>query len=109
VGIIARGRMIVQADRETLMNRYAQPVFQCEGLEPASISRWAEILKSQGWVSALNQEGSSLRVTTSDPELARRELLKSAAAQDIPLRRFEEARPSLEDIFLQLVEKEAEA
>jgi ABC-2 type transport system ATP-binding protein len=106
VGIIARGKLIVQADRETLMNRYAQPVFQCEGLEPATISRWAEKLKSEVWVSALNQEGSSLRVTTTDPERARGELLRSAVAENIPLRRFEEARPSLEDIFLQLVEKE---
>ena len=109
VGIIARGKMIVQADRETLMKCFAQPVFLCEGLEPASISRWIEVLKSQSWVSAINQEGANLRVTTSDPELARRELLKSAVAQDIPLRRFEEARPSLEDIFLQLLEKEEAA
>jgi ABC-2 type transport system ATP-binding protein len=109
VGIIARGKMIVQADREVLMNRYAQPVFLCEGLDAAAIARWSGVLKSQAWVSALSQEGTSLRVTTNDPEHARRELLASALAQDVPLRRFEEARPSLEDIFLQLVEKEAAA
>ena len=109
VGIIARGRMIVQADRESLMSRYAQPVFTCEITDAGSTERWSGHLKTQAWVSALHQEGTSLRVTTSDPERARHEILKSAVAMNIPLRRFEEARPSLEDIFLQLVEKEAVA
>jgi ABC-2 type transport system ATP-binding protein len=107
VGIIAQGRMIVQSPREALMDRYAQPVFEAEGEDTLSMNRWAESLKSQKWVAAISVNGSVLRVTVSDVERARKGLLASAVAQDVALRRYEEVRPSLEDIFLQLVKKEA--
>jgi ABC-2 type transport system ATP-binding protein len=105
VGIIARGRMITQSQRETLMERYAQPVFEAEGEETA-LARWGGRLKEEKWVAAVNQEGTRLRVTVNDVRRARRELLASAAAQELELRRYEEMRPSLEDVFLQLVETE---
>ena len=107
VGIIARGRMIVQSPREALMDRYAQPVFEAEGEDPAAIKRWADTVRLQSWATAVNLDGDRLRVTVSDVKRARRELLASAVAQEIALRRYEEVRPSLEDVFLQLVEKEA--
>jgi ABC-2 type transport system ATP-binding protein len=106
VGIIARGRMIVQSPREALMDRYAQPIFEAEGEDPAAIQRWAEVIKPQKWVTAVNLDGDRIRVTVSDVKRARRELLVSAVAQQVALRRYEEVRPSLEDVFLQLVDKE---
>jgi ABC-2 type transport system ATP-binding protein len=107
VGIIARGRMIVESPREALMDRYAQPVFEAEGEDPAAIKRWADTVRQQNWTTAVSLDGDRLRVTVSDVKRARRELLASAVAQEIALRRYEEVRPSLEDVFLQLVEKEA--
>jgi ABC-2 type transport system ATP-binding protein len=106
VGIIARGRMIVQSPREALMDRYAQPVFEAEGEDDAAIKRWAEVVKREGWVTAVSVQGDILRVTVSDVRRARKELLASAVAQGMALRRYEEVRPSLEDIFLQLTDKE---
>jgi ABC-2 type transport system ATP-binding protein len=107
VGIIARGRMIVQSPREALMERYAQPAFEAEGEDKAAVKRWAEVVKKQAWATAVSVEGDRLRVTVSDVRRARLELLASAAAQEIALRRYEEVRPSLEDVFLQLTDKEA--
>jgi ABC-2 type transport system ATP-binding protein len=106
VGIIARGRMIVQSPREALMDRYAQPVFEAEGEDAADVKRWADTVRQQDWATAVSLDGDRLRVTVSDIQRARRELLASAVAQQIALRRYEEVRPSLEDVFLQLVEKE---
>jgi ABC-2 type transport system ATP-binding protein len=106
VGIIARGRMVVQSPREALMQQYAQPVFEMEGEEPASMKRWADLLKDHRWVSGLSLDNHILRVTVSDVERARRELLASAVAQSVILNRYQEMRPSLEDIFLQLVNHE---
>ncbi len=106
VGIVARGRMVVQSPREALMQQYAQPVFEMEGKEPASMKRWANLLKDYPWVSKLNQDNHILRVTVSDVERARKELLASAVGQGIILSRYQEMRPSLEDIFLQLVNHE---
>jgi len=106
VGIVAKGRMIVQSSREALMQQYAQPVFEMEAQELASMQRWADLLKSQGWVSGLSLDRHVLRVTVSDVERARAELLPSAVAQKVTLTRYQEIRPSLEDIFLQLVDDE---
>jgi ABC-type uncharacterized transport system ATPase subunit len=66
-----------------------------------------DTVRKQDWAAAVSLDGDRLRVTVSDIQRARRELLVSAVAQQIALRRFEEVRPSLEDVFLQLVEKEA--
>ncbi len=107
VGIINQGRMVVQSEREALMDRYAQPVFEAEGENASSLHRWAEVLNIQDWVVATSMNGNILRVTVRDVDRARKELLASAVAQDVPLRRYEEVRPSLEEIFLKLVEKES--
>jgi ABC-2 type transport system ATP-binding protein len=107
VGIINRGRMVVQGKRETLLEQYARPVFLCEGHDAAALQRWAQVLEKKAWVTAVKTSGMELRVTVSDVPLARRELLASVVQQGIELRRYEEARPTLEDVFLQLVGKEA--
>ena len=106
VGIISRGRMIVQSPREELMDRYAQPVFEAEGEDAGVVKRWADMVRRQSWATAISLDGDRLRVTVSDVKRARRELLVSAVAQGVTLRRYEELRPSLEDVFLQLVDKE---
>jgi len=106
VGIIAKGRMIVQSPREALMDRYAQPVFEADGEEAVAVQRWADMVKVQPWASSVVVNGSVLRITVTDVTRARKELLASAVAQNVLLRRYEEVRPSLEDIFLQLTDKE---
>jgi len=103
VGIIARGRMLVQSPRQALMARYAQPILEAEGEDAAVMARWAEQIRREPWVSALSLEGTLLRVTVSDLAAARQALLASAVNSRVVLRRYQEARPSLEDIFLQLV------
>jgi ABC-2 type transport system ATP-binding protein len=107
VGIIAKGRLLVQARREALMEQYARPVFEAEAADLASAQRWADRLKVQPWVAAISLEGGLVRITVRDIARARKEILPSAAAQEVTLRRYEEMRPSLEDVFLQLVGKEA--
>jgi ABC-2 type transport system ATP-binding protein len=107
VGIIAHGRMLVQSPRESLMERYALPIFEAEGEDEPAMQRWAEQLRQAAWVSDVKVEGTLMRVTVRDLEQARRLWLPSAAAQGIALRRFEELRPSLEDVFLRLVGTEA--
>ena len=89
------------------MARYAQPAFEAEGEDRAAVKRWAEVVKKQAWATVVSVEGDRLRVTVSDVRRARLELLASAVAQEVALRRYEEVRPSLEDVFLQLTDKEA--
>lgn len=107
VGIIAKGRMIVQSPREALMESYARPVFDAEGEDAAAMAGWADSLRPEKWVTAVSLAGPSVRITVNDVARARRELMASAVARQLVLRRYEEMRPSLEDVFMQLVNKEA--
>ena len=107
VGIISRGRIIVQSPREELLNRYVQPVFELDSADVPAIQRWAELLKKQSWVTSIHVESQTARIVVNDVAQARAELPASALAQHIVLRRYEEMRPSLEDVFLKLVETES--
>ena len=107
VGIISRGRIIVQSPREELLNRYVQPVFELDSADVPAIQRWAELLKKQSWVASVHVESQTARIVVNDVAQARADLLASALAQHIVLRRYEEMRPSLEDVFLKLVETES--
>ena len=44
-----------------------------------------------------------VRVTVSDPDAAARGVLPLVVAADVVLESFERARPTLEDVFLELV------
>lgn len=106
IGIIARGRLLIQSPRQTLLEKYALPIFEIESEDVNALRRWADWISSQNWHRAIAFQDSLLRVTVGEVERARRELLASAASHNVPLRRFEEMRPSLEDVFVRLVNGE---
>jgi ABC-2 type transport system ATP-binding protein len=107
VGIIAKGKMLVQSPREELLERYAVPAFEVEADDRSALSRWAEDLRRLPWVTAAAPENGKLRLTVKDVQTAKRELLPLAVKAGLTLNRYEEVRPSLEDVFLQLVGTES--
>jgi ABC-2 type transport system ATP-binding protein len=106
VGIIARGRMLVQSAREALLERYAIPAFEVEGDDQAGLSLWVESLRRLPWVISVAPRNGAFRITVRDVQSAKRDLLALAVNSGISLNRYEEVRPSLEDVFLQLVGSE---
>ncbi len=110
VGIIHRGRLVAEAPQQDLLERYAIPAFEVEVdhslAEP--LTAWAESLRAHRWVASVSLDRATARVVVSDVETARRELLASALASGLALTRYEIVRPSLEDVFLRLVEGEGE-
>ncbi len=52
----------------------------------------------------MTAEHGEIRVNASDAQAAGVELLSIVAEAGVPLARFQRDRPSLEDIFLELVE-----
>lgn len=104
VAIIRQGVLLLVADRDELLSRYASNVILLEvdreGL--ADAPRLARALERQAWAAAVTHEGNQLRVAVHDPAAARREALAVVAAQGTPLTRYEWVRPSLEEIFLSL-------
>ena len=107
VGIIAKGRLLVQARREDLLERYAVPAFEVEADDREALARWGKELGRLSWVTAISSENGKLRVTVKDLQKAKRELLPLALRAKLTLNRYEEVRPSLEDVFLQLVGPES--
>jgi len=107
VGIINKGRMVVQAGRQELLERYAIPAFELEADDHAALTQWSEKLPRLPWVSGVTPQNGSIRVIVKDTRAAKQNLLKQAIEAGLILNRFEEVRPSLEDVFLQLVGTES--
>ena len=105
IGIVAKGKLVTQASRETLAARYARPVFELDA-GPGSadpMARWAETIRAAPWVDTVSVEGSTARVVVHDTTIAGRELLPSALQAGLMLIRYEMMRPSLEEVFLRRV------
>ena len=105
VGIIAHGRLVIEAPREALLAQYAIPAFELAvdaGAEVA-LRDWADKQRALPWVEAVTMDGRTARLLVKDVAEAKRALLPSAVGAGLALTRFEMMTPSLEDIFLRLV------
>jgi ABC-2 type transport system ATP-binding protein len=105
VGIIDRGRLVVESTVAELQSRFSQPIFMIE-LEPGHDADRAGLvatLERVPTVGAVALDGAGIRVATDDPVLAAPEILRVLGARQVQVARFERLRPSLEDIFLRLV------
>ena len=106
VAIIDQGHLLAKAPQQELLGRYAVPALEIEvenGLAE-QLATWGETLRSRSWVASVTLDRATARVVVNDLEIARRELLASAVAAGLALNRYEMVRPSLEDVFLRLVE-----
>ena len=105
VGIINKGRLIVQDRRENLLARYVTPLFEVE--TDNGFGSWLEWVGKQLFVTNVTVTNHTARVLVKDVQKAQKALLESLAKQALAVRRFEMVHPSLEDVFLRLTEKEA--
>jgi ABC-2 type transport system ATP-binding protein len=105
VGIINRGKLVTQSPQKELLERFAVPAFEIEvdrGLaEP--LAAWAQDIGRVPWVTSISPIERTARVVVNDVSAAKRELVASIAQAGLILTRYEVVRPSLEDVFLQLV------
>jgi ABC-2 type transport system ATP-binding protein len=110
VGIIDHGRLVTQAPQAQLLARYAVPAFEVEtedALAPR-LTDWAAALQELPWVASALLKDHTARVVVKDVATAKRELPASALQSGIVLVRYEMVRPSLEDVFMQLVDEGGE-
>lgn len=105
VGIIDKGRLVIEERTEELRDRFAQPIFELhlEG-EAHSITR---LLQSLPWVTKVEEEHRDneavLHIRVSDVITAKRELPKIVAESGLILLHYELTSPSLEEVFIELV------
>ena len=105
VGIIDRGRLVVESGVEELRQRFAHPVFEIEFEEPAA--SFVRLLESMPWVErvAVEEAGnvSRLMVRARDETRAKLELPRMIAESGLTLRQYQMVLPTLEEVFIELV------
>ncbi len=107
VGIIHRGRLVAEAPQEELLEQYAVPAFEIEAEHGSDdlVEAWAQRLHDRNWVASTTVTGRAVRILVSDLETAKRELVADALRAGLVLTRYEMVRPSLEDVFVRLVDE----
>jgi ABC-2 type transport system ATP-binding protein len=105
VAILEGGRVVASAGIAELTARIGgganRLVVELEN--DADAAAVAGLLAGRAWLRSLETVERTLRVTVSDMPAARREVPAAIAAAGVPLRRFESAEASLEDVFVALV------
>ncbi len=106
VAILERGRVVASAGIAELTARTgggANRGLVVELENDADAAAVAGLLAGRAWLRSLETVERTLRVAVSDMPAARREIPAAIAAAGVPLRRFEIAEASLEDVFVALV------
>jgi len=109
VAIIDRGKLVANARRADLIARYAIPMLALEADDVDRLNKLATEVSQMGWAHAVAIEGRRLTVTVKDLAAAQRELLAQAVAAGLVVTHYEQVKPSLEDVFLRIVENEKES
>jgi ABC-2 type transport system ATP-binding protein len=104
IGILHRGRLVTVEARQALLNRYAVPAVELEFDAPAArIAAWTAAVRSRPGVIGVEARGPTAIIRLQADE-ARREVQAAAFESGLPLLAYRVARPTLEDVFLRLVE-----
>jgi ABC-2 type transport system ATP-binding protein len=105
IGIIDKGKMIVEAPQSELMRRFTIPAIEVEVIagHEKDLENWLKSLRNLSWVKNIQVEGTKARLTVKDLEKARKELFHALNTTGLPVQRFEVVTPTLEDIFLQVI------
>jgi len=104
VAIIDHGRLVTNARREDLIARYAIPMLALEADNHDQLNHLAADVRQMDWARAVELDGRRLTVTVNDLAAAQRELLGRAVAAGLVVTHYEQVKPSLEDVFLRIVE-----
>lgn len=104
VAVLHRGRLLVQASTQQLKERYAQPVISIELETDAGVL--TDLLSQEVYARKVEVNGRRASVLVSDLELAKQCLPALLVQAHLPLLRYEVALPTLEDVFVQLINRE---
>jgi len=103
VGIIHHGRLVIEAERESLLERYGVPVIEVES--DGALQAWTEQARSLPGVEQVSLANHTARLRVKDAAASLPAVLQSIIGQGLPVARVEIVRPSLEDVFLRLTEE----
>lgn len=105
VAIIDHGKRLIQDRKETLMQRYATNVIELE-IDPRygrPVDDWKQVIFDLKGVHNGSMDGYTLRMTVDDIHIAQQSILAQIAKDKVSIVRLEQVKPSLEDVFMKLV------
>ncbi|MBU7016991.1 MAG: ABC transporter ATP-binding protein [Theionarchaea archaeon] len=102
VGIIHKGRLLIQSELSTLKKMFIKPVIEVTVEEGLSVLE-KKILQCS-WVENIQKEGDSLRILSKDIEESKKEIPRLIYESKALVTKYEVLSPELEDIFKQIVE-----
>ena len=106
VAILDRGRLVTEGPLDALLAEHARPIYRLtpEVDQDAAVGQLIERFRATAWTTDVTQgTGGIVRVVVDDPDATAREILPLVVETGVRLSAFERARPTLEDVFLELV------
>ncbi|HEX5015153.1 MAG TPA: ABC transporter ATP-binding protein [Candidatus Limnocylindrales bacterium] len=105
VAILDRGRLVTEGPLADLLAAHARPMFELVPApgQDAAAAALVERLRGAEWEKGVDVAAGTIRVTVTDAAAAAREILPLVVSSGVVLVSFEQARPTLEDVFLELV------
>ncbi len=104
IAVLHRGVLLAQAPTQALKEQYAQPIITIELETDANVL--VDLLGQESYVQAVEVKGAEAQVLVTDLALAKRCLPECLVNAHLPLLRYEVALPTLEDVFVCLIEKQ---
>ena len=106
VAILDRGRLVIEAALDRLLADHVRPLYRFtpEAGQAPAVAALVARLQATPWVGAMSDApDGAIQVAVTDPQTAATALLPAIVAGGIRVASFERVRPTLEDVFLELV------
>jgi len=105
VAILDHGRLVIESAIPELLTRFAPPAYrvQFDPGQERGVEVVVDAIRRESWSREIDTIGNMLRIHVADPETADRRILQMLATSGLRISSFERERPSLEDVFLELV------
>lgn len=100
IGIIDKGKMMVEDRRENLLTRYAHPIIEVELAKGAA--EWFEYVNQLPWIDLVVQENNTTRILVRDIDQVINKLMTTLVEGNYQLIRIQVVTPTLEEVFLRV-------
>jgi hypothetical protein len=102
--VLDHGKLLAQSPTQALKEQYAQPIITIELETDANVLE--SLLKQESYVQNVEVKGAEARVLVTDLTIAKRCLPECLINAHLPLLRYEVTLPTLEDVFIRLIDED---